>query len=185
MARVRWPSIFSATLLAVLTTSCGSIGSRLSADDTPGRIHIASQPPSATVYIMGAPVGVTPMTVSDREIYPVSYNMDVEKYYGKVILRKAGCEDFSRRLTRQDVRKGLVATLRCDGDGQGVSQRRSPVAPSAVSPQRQHLKRVPSMPAATADQRLQQLQMLQRLRDQGVLGDDQEERLRRRVLEAQ
>lgn len=187
MARSRlYLTTLSATLSAVLTTGCGAIGSVLPKDDTPGRIRIDSQPAGAAVYVMGRQVGVTPMTISDRDIYPVSYGMDVEQYYGKVILRKAGCEEFSRRLTRSDVRKGLIATLDCDSGagGEPVAHQPPAAARPASPPQRRHIPSISPVPATASDQRLQQLKMLQQLRDQGVLSDQEEERLRRRILDA-
>ncbi len=179
--------LYLSTVLAVLITGCNAIGTVTQDGSADTRIQITSEPSGATVYLMGKKTGVTPITVSERDIYPVSYAPETEKYYGKIMLRKEGCKEFSRRLTRSNVYEGLTAKLDCGTRAANeqvpdqLPEAQPPLAP-APAPARTPY---PGDPAASSDvpaQQLEQLRTLQRLQEEGVLTDEEEENLRKRIL---
>jgi len=182
-------SLYLSTVLATLIAGCNAIGPVTQDGSADTRIQITSEPSGAAVYLMGTKTGVTPITVSERAIYPVSYLPENEKYYGKIILRKEGCREFSKRLTRFDVYKGLVARLDCE-----TSAANEPVRKREQPPESQHpiapvpaavRKPDPGDVAPTPDvpaQQLEQLRTLQRLQEEGVLTEDEEKKLRKRIL---
>jgi len=174
-------------VLAALIAGCNVIDSFTADRSADGRIQITSAPPGAAVYLMDTKAGVTPMTIDERDLYPVSYAPETEKYYGQIILRKEGCRDFSKRLTRSDVYKGLVARLDCSSGAtnEHVQEPLPEVQPTVVSapipvkkPHPEDSVPTPSLP----EQQLEQLRILQQLQDAGVLTDDEEKQLRKRIL---
>jgi len=105
------------------------------------------------------------------------------------MLRKEGCKEFSRRLTRSDVYKGLAAKLDCGtraaneqvpGPDQ-LPEAQPPLAP-APAPARTPYSGDPAASSDVPAQQLEQLRTLQRLQEEGVLTDEEEENLRKRIL---
>jgi len=161
-------------LYASLTASCSNIGTMTADDDVVTRIQITSEPSGAEIYLMGTKAGVTPSEIRDRDIYPVSYKPEMEKYYGSVILRKEGCKEFRKRLTRKEVIKGLSAKLDC---GAGTAKAIAPEPPPAAMP-------VTTPPPVLPEQQLEQLRTLQKLQEEGILSVEEEKKLRKRILDS-
>lgn len=174
-----------AALLPGLISGCSTIRSITPKGEPDTRIRISSEPSGAKVYLMGKEAGVTPLIISDQDIYPTSYNPAMEKYYGKVQIKAERCKEYSKRLTRSDVKNGLVAKLDCgvnlfaDPSQQAsevdVPQRETATMPATVNRDR---KTSPAL-------RLQQLKSLQQLHDEGLLSAEEEEKLRRRIINAE
>ena len=101
----------------LLTTACSSKGgvSNLfpSAGDNP--IRIESDPPAAEVYVMGEKIGVTPLQIRHKDVFPNIYPKEKESVYGRVLLKKAGCLDFIRTVSTEISDVGLHARLDCGG----------------------------------------------------------------------
>lgn len=76
-------------------------------------IKIESDPPGATVYVMGQERGVTPLAVSSTDVFPNTYPRDKESLYGKVVLKKAGCTDVITPVSSDIIDAGLRAKLDC------------------------------------------------------------------------
>jgi len=174
-------------VLTALIAGCNAIDSITVDGGADPDIQITSEPPGATVYLMDTKAGVTPMVVNERDLYPVSYTPETEKYYGKIILRKEGCKEFSRRLTRSDVYKGLVARLDCHAGAtnepvqEPLPEVQSTVVSAPVPAKKPHPEDPVPAPSAP-EQQLEQLRILQQLQDAGVLTEDEEKKLRKRIL---
>lgn len=142
------------------------------------KLRIESDPPGADVVLIGGAVGRTPLTVNEREIYPNDYPDDQAHLYGVVTLRRGGCATHVHRVTLDDIERGLKVVLICEGTPAVAS----PLPPRADAP-------FPTAPAgaipahSVLERRLRQLQVLQELLDEGLIGAAEEQRLRRRLLE--
>ncbi|MGA8147171.1 MAG: PEGA domain-containing protein [Gallionellaceae bacterium] len=84
-----------------------------SADDNP--VKIESDPSGASVYVMGEKVGVTPLKISRKDVFPITYPKEKESLYGTVTLKKAGCSDFTKTVNSEITNVGLNAQLDCGG----------------------------------------------------------------------
>lgn len=76
-------------------------------------IRIESDPPGATVYVMGEDHGVTPTKVSNTDVFPNIYPKEKLPLYGKVTLKKAGCTDVTRAISADIISSGLRVKLDC------------------------------------------------------------------------
>ncbi len=142
------------------------------------KLRIESDPPGAEVVLIGGAVGRTPLTVSEREIYPNDYPDDEAHLYGVVTLRRVGCDTHVHRVTLDDIERGLKVVLSCE-DAPAVA---SPLPTRADAPF--PTTSAGATPAnSVSERRLRQLQVLQELLDEGLIGAAEEQRLRRRLLE--
>lgn len=139
-------------------------------------IRIDSTPPGAEVYVITGKAGVTPVTITERDIYPNDYPDDREWMYGKVYIRKPGCTGFSKRLTVDDIDKGVHARLDC-------STPAAEAAPESIAVPAPRRDVELDVDQASAARRLRQLRVLQELLDDGIISADEERALRRRLLE--
>jgi hypothetical protein len=140
-----------------------------------GTLRIESTPSAAEVELIGGKVGVTPLTVNERDIYPNSYPDARAELYGTVTLRHAGCEPLRHRVTLDDLKQDLRLRLDCTV---ATAPTARPVPPPSVA----HL---PPAPAQTLPQRrLRQLQVLQELLDEGLISPAEEQRVRRKILQS-
>ena len=76
-------------------------------------IRIESDPPGATVYVMGEDHGVTPTKISNTDVFPNIYPKEKLPLYGKVTLKKAGCTDVTRAISADIISSGLRVKLDC------------------------------------------------------------------------
>lgn len=142
-----------------------------------GTLRIESVPAGAEVELIGGKAGTTPLTVSERDIYPNSYPDARAELYGTVTLRHAGCEPLHHRVTLSDLKQDLHLRLDCVAETQAAM----PSPPTAPAPSATH---APSTPPDTISQRrLRQLQVLQELLDEGLISPAEEQRVRRRILQ--
>jgi hypothetical protein len=140
-----------------------------------GTLRIESTPSAAEVELIEGKVGVTPLTVNERDIYPNSYPDARAELYGTVTLRHAGCEPLRHRVTLDDLKQDLRLRLDCTV---ATAPTARPVPPPSVA----HL---PPAPAQTLPQRrLRQLQVLQELLDEGLISPAEEQRVRRKILQS-
>ncbi|MGN6329952.1 MAG: hypothetical protein ACTHL5_13580 [Rhodanobacter sp.] len=142
-----------------------------------GTLRIESTPSAAEVELIGGKAGTTPLTVSERDIYPNSYPDARAALYGMVTLRHAGCEPLQHRVTLDDLKQDLHLRLDC------VAARTAPVprpAPTSAPTAAQPL----ASPQTLPQRRLRQLQVLQELLDEGLISPAEEQRVRRRILQS-
>lgn len=143
-------------------------------------LRIASTPSAAEVELIGGRAGVTPLTISERDIYPNDYPDAREDMYGMVVLRHTGCEPLRHRVTQTDIKQGLQLRLDCD-----VATVQSRTAAAAPAPEPHALAAPPPLEPSSAvpQRRLRQLQVLQELLDEGLISPAEEQRVRRRILQ--
>jgi hypothetical protein len=100
----------------MLAAGCSSTGGASSlfppAGDNP--INIESDPSGADVYVMGEKVGITPLKISHGDVFPNIYPKEKVSVYGRIILKKAGCSDFTRTVNAEISSAGLRAQLNCE-----------------------------------------------------------------------
>jgi hypothetical protein len=77
-------------------------------------IKIESDPSGAEVYVMGEKVGVTPIKIRQKDVFPNTYPKEKESMYGRVTLKKAGCSDITRTVSVEISSVGLHAQLDCE-----------------------------------------------------------------------
>jgi PEGA domain len=132
-----------------------------SAEDKP--IRIDSDPSGAEVYVMGEKVGVTPLAIRRKDVFPVTYPKEKELLYGKVILKKQGCLDFPKTVNPKIIDAGLHAQLEC-GD-------MAPASPPAA-------REAPRL-NATIEQRLEKIK---ELLNKGLITEEEAKKARASVL---
>lgn len=129
----------------------------------PDGFPVSSDPPGATVYAAGKTVGVTPLVVRQRDVFPTAFDQGEERMYGTIELRKEGCRDNVVRVNTSVVAKGIHVMLDC---GQAKP------APPAAAPSE-----------AGSPTPRERLLRLQELRDQGLVTDEEYREIRKRILE--
>lgn len=74
---------------------------------------IDSNPSGVAVYVMGEQVGVTPLKLGKKDVFPNIYPMEKVSLYGKVTLKQEGCAEFTRPINAEIINSGLLAQLDC------------------------------------------------------------------------
>jgi len=171
-----------ACIAALALGFAGSIGAQAL---TLGSLRIESVPAAAEVEVIGGKAGVTPLSINERDIYPNDYDDARAELYGMVVLRHPGCEPLRHRVTATDIRQGLQLRLDCNAP---VTPAAVPAAVPASTPASAAAPATtPAPPAAPQEalsqRRLRQLQVLQELRDEGLISAAEEERVRRQILQ--
>ena len=142
-----------------------------------GTLRIESVPAGAKVELIGGNAGSTPLTVSERDIYPNSYPDARADLYGMITLRHPGCEPLRHRVTLSDLKQDLRLRLDCVVATAAVAA--PPVSPAPLS---STAKQTPTSPGTMSQRRLRQLQVIQELLDEGLISPAEEQRVRRRIL---
>ena len=108
----------------LLVTGCSSMEGVSNTFPSAGNnpIKIESDPSGAEVYVMGEKVGVTPLQMSQKDVFPNTYPKEKVTMYGSVTLKKTGCSDFTRTVSAEISNVGLRAKLDC-GDMNPASSR--------------------------------------------------------------
>ncbi len=151
------------------------------------RFRVDSEPDGARVFTIGGRVGTTPLTLSERDIYPNSYPPEDVDLYGVIILRRDGCTDYRRRVTRSDIEQGILTRLDCEASPAAVVPAVQVPEPPVSRPVSARAPAASAPDAATespAQRRLRQLRVIQELHEEGLLSDAEEQGIRRRILEA-
>ena len=125
-------------------------------------IPVTSEPSAALVYVMGKLIGTTPMVVSTKSIYPVTYAQENTKNYGRITLRHKSCADQVLTVSAQMISDGVKAKLDCPDNDEDVIKEKS-------------------LPDKSVKQRLQELQAL---KNEGLINEDEYLRIRNSILES-
>jgi PEGA domain len=125
-------------------------------------IKVDSVPSGADVYVMGEKVGVTPLEISRKEVFPNTFPGNKESVYGRITVKKEGCSDYTRTVNAEISNNGLHAKLDC-GD----------IYPA--SPGTSNIPRT----SETVEQRLEKIKDLQ---DKGLITEEEAKKARARVL---
>ena len=143
-----------------------------------GTLRIESIPAGAKVELIGGNAGSTPLTVSERDIYPNTYPDARADLYGTVTLRHPGCAPLRHRVTLGDLKQDLHLRLDCVVAATAVAA--PPVSPASVP---STATPTPTPPDTMSQRRLRQLQVIQELLDEGLISPAEEQRVRRRILQ--
>ena len=159
----------------LVASIAGSSSTSAAEDAGHYRLRIESNPPGAEVILIGGSAGHTPLTISERAIYPNTYDDEQASLYGLVTLRRDGCSTAIRRVTLDDMERGMHVTLDCDPVITATTRTDGPAGMK------------PSLGTGTAaetipERRLRQLQVLQELLDEGLISAKEERRIRRQLL---
>ncbi|MGS0998213.1 PEGA domain-containing protein [Rhodanobacter sp. UC4451_H18] len=163
--------------LAVLMLVLAAGGSAQAQALQVGTLRVESTPSGAEVELIGGKAGVTPLTITERDIYPNRYPDARAERYGMITLRHAGCEPLTHRVTLDDLKQDLHLRLDCIASASTPAASRVPAplaAPATLPP-----APMPSVP----QRRLRQLEVLQELLDEGLITPAEEQRVRRRILQ--
>lgn len=154
----------------LLVAGCSSMGGASNlfppAGDNP--IKIESEPSGAEVYVMGEKVGVTPLQISHKDVFPNIYPKEKVSVYGRVTLKKAGCSDFTRTVNAEISSVGLRAQLDC-GDMNPASPTTSSARTAGDAPRS----------SETVEQRLDKIKDLL---NKGLITEEEAKKTRERVL---
>jgi hypothetical protein len=154
-------ALFNLLLISACSSS-GGVGSYFpAAGNIP--IKVESIPSGADVYVMGEKIGVTPVEISRTLVFPNTYPSEKESLYGRIILKKEGCFDFTRTVSAEVGNAGLHAKLDC-------------AAPNPASSEK---TQVTSHSDQTVEQRLDKIKDLQ---NKGLITDDEAKKARERIL---
>ena len=172
----------NARFLTCVLLLCTVGRASLAADEVATRkLRIESQPAGAEVLGIGGSIGYTPLTVSERVIYPNSYPNDQADLYGMVVLRRTGCETYRHRVTLDDLEQGLSIALDCaTGTVPAAHEAEEARPPQRAAP----VPRTSATDESVPERRLRQLQVLQELLDEGLISATEERRIRRQLLDA-
>jgi hypothetical protein len=137
MGRQQTPgAMHLASLVTCLTLlqACSGIGAI--SGDMP--LKVESDPPGATIHIMGKAVAETPTTISQQQLYPPGYDAGSDQKYGSLSFSKAGCEDLNRRVHYRDFSKGISVELKCNETTSFTQQPSVSPLPPPLSPPSSH-----------------------------------------------
>lgn len=134
---------------------------------------VESDPAGAEVMTITGDHGTTPLTLTERDIYPNSYRPERQSQYGVVTLRKAGCEEMNIRPGELDIVNGLSLVLDCGS--RAVAGDTAPALPAG--------RPAVATDDGSASKKLAQLRFLQDLLDEGLITADEEATIRKRILE--
>ncbi|MES9992023.1 MAG: PEGA domain-containing protein [Candidatus Thiodiazotropha sp.] len=112
-----------------LLQACSGIGAV--SGDMP--LKVESDPPGATVHILGKAVGETPITLSQQQLYPPGYEAGSQQNYGSLSFSKEGCEDLTKRVHYRDFSSGVSAALKCEETNTVTTQPSISPAPPPLS----------------------------------------------------
>jgi hypothetical protein len=145
-------------LFVAACSSAGGAGNLFpTAGDNP--IKVESVPTGADVYVMGKKIGVTPLEISRRQVFPNTYPSEKESLYGRIILKKDGCSELNRTVNAEISNAGLHARLDC-GDLNPAT--------SGISTSNQ-----------TVEQRLEKIKDLL---NKGLITDEEAKKARERII---
>jgi hypothetical protein len=122
-------------------------------------IKVESVPTGADVYVMGEKIGVTPLMINRKDVFPNTYPSEKVSVYGRITLRKQGCADLTRTVSAEISNNGLHAKLDCPDTNPA----------SSASPRN----------SQTVEQRLDRVKQLL---DKGSISEDEAKQARERIL---
>jgi hypothetical protein len=153
------------------------------------RLRVESTPAGAEVSSITGRLGVTPLTVSERDIYPNTFPDEDIDLYGTLVIRKAGCKTVTHRVTLEDIGRGIGIRLECAQaavpSAQPARDRTPPPEPAAEPPPRPVVTQSPVTTAGTlSERRLRQLKVVDELLEDGLISIDEERTIRKRILDS-
>ncbi len=167
-------SCLLAPLAVVLAAGCAPISAK------PGRVDVTSDPAGAEVYAMGSKVGVTPLTLDQDVIFPLTYPSEKQALYGMVELRKTGCADARQSVSTRAVARGIHVKLDCGAAARVKTPAPREAQPAPVPASGQVAPAPPPKEKPGIELRLRQVQ---ELRDKGLITEQEAQEIRRRIVD--
>ncbi len=157
-----------------------------------GEFFIESTPTAAEVYTITGKIGVTPLYVGERDIYPNTFPPEKIDMYGVVRLKKIGCQDYTKRLTLTDIGATLDIKLHCANTDVNPSPEQSlarhsdsdKAADQGIALSDSTPSLASNVDELRAERRLRQLKLLQGLLADGLISIEEESSIRKRILDA-
>jgi len=160
-------------LLAATSVFTGCAGMNASSESQAGRISITSEPAGAVAYADGTELGATPVEIVPGNVFRSGFVGFSYRYYGKLSIKKAGCETWSTEVNDYILSKDVHARLKCDPNYRPSST----AAPSAGGP-------ADSMsPRSSGDQTIERLERIEALHKKGLISDEEYRQLRARIID--
>lgn len=140
-------------------------------------ILIRSEPSGAAVMALGKTWGVTPLRLRVRDAFPALYRPE-QPYIGMAVhLSKSGCAEYRLPIHRRSIPDEIHAELDCDPAVLVESSAKTtPPAPEAEPAPAE-------TPPANPPGVRAKLQQLEQLRKDGLVSEEEYQRLRKKVLE--
>ena len=121
-------------------------------------IPVDSDPPGAAVYVLDKAYGTTPLVLRHQDVFPVTYDPAKQHLYGRIVLRKEGCQEHMQSVSTKVYARGMRVKLDC-----GHADAGQPATP----------------PPITVESRLRQLK---NLLEQGLITEEEAREIRQRIL---
>ena len=143
--------------LILLLPACG--GNSL-APRYDNEIPVNSEPSGVAVYVMGEMVGVTPVLIDSNNVFPAVY-LPEDDGYGHITLRHEGCLDKKIKISPRMISEGVKASLDCS-----VKESKNVDGQALEKPVKQRLKE------------------LQSLKDEGLISEQEYQKIRNTILKS-
>lgn len=126
------------------------------------KLSVSSTPSGASVYIMGELQGETPLVINVTKLYPVTYSKENKSLYGRIALMHEGCDDVFIKVTNEMSGSTLKQNLNCIGD------------------------EIPEIKESMSSDGLvkQRLHELGDLKKEGLINEEEFQKIRLRILES-
>jgi nicotinate-nucleotide pyrophosphorylase len=128
-------------------------------------INVTSDPSGATVYASGKKLGLTPMFVP-AGTFPTKMVNLIYRPVGTLTLKRAGCRTHGIEVSEKVLSKDIHVALEC-GPAYEVKEHPQPAAP----------------PAPGVGSTARRLRELNKLRDEGLITDEEYRAVRKRILD--
>lgn len=151
-------------------------------------ITIDSNPQGANVIADGKQIGVTPIHITQDEVFPAHWYGTSYMVKGELKINKDGCEGYSMKVNDAVLMNDITASLKCSPEAMKAT-------PAAIKPAADEaVKKSPvatAKPAAAAQAPVamdagieERLTKLKSLRDKGVISADEYTAQRKRILDS-
>lgn len=167
-SRLKWVG-----LLAAATVLSGCAGMGASSDSQPGRIKIMSEPAGAIAYADGAELGATPLEIVPGDHFRSGFVGFSYRYFGKLSIKKAGCETWSTEVNDYILSKDVHAKLTCDQNSRPAATATPPAGGPSDS----------MSDPASGDQTIERLERIETLHKKGLISDEEYKQLRARIID--
>jgi len=155
-------------LLAVATALTVHAGMAHSSETQSGRIRITSEPAGAVAYADGTELGATPLDISPGDHFRSGFVGFSYRYYGKLAVKKAGCEPWSTEVNDNILSKDVHVKLKCDPNYQPTAASDAGTAVSGSHP---------------TDPMIERLERIETLHKKGLISDEEYKQLRGRIID--
>jgi hypothetical protein len=150
-------------LLAAATVLSGHAGLASGSDE---RIRIISEPAGAIAYADGSELGVTPLEIAPGEYFRSGFVGFSYRYYGKLAVKKAGCEPWSSEVNDNVLSKDVRVQLKCDPNFRPAKAQAGPA--SGAQP---------------VNPMIERLERIEALHKKGLISDEEYKQLRARIID--